>query len=67
MKMLEKDLDNDEISKAVDRFIRGERNRRLVKRNIIDGIHYEALAEEFGLSVSQVKRIIYDSMKMLQK
>lgn len=35
-----------------------ERNRALLHRRLFDGITYEALAEEFDLSVSQVKRII---------
>ena len=35
-----------------------KRNRELIYRKLFDGITYEALAEEFDLSVSQVKRII---------
>ena len=36
-----------------------ERNRAIAKRNLIDGIGFEKLAEEFGLSDRQVKRIVY--------
>ncbi len=43
----------------IDEWIRGERNRNIIKRRLIDGICFEPLAEEFDLSVSQVKNIIY--------
>ena len=51
-----------EIERAIDEWIVGrnaERNRAIMKRRLIDGICYEPLAEEFDLSVSQVKRIVY--------
>lgn len=53
-----------EIEHAIDEWIVGrnaERNRAILKRRLIDGICYEPLAEEFNLSVSQVKRIVYKS------
>lgn len=48
--------------RLIDEWIIGrhaERNRAILKRRLIDGIGYEALAEEFSLSVKQVKRIVY--------
>lgn len=36
-----------------------ERNRAILRRRLLDGICYEPLAEEFGLSVRQVKNIVY--------
>lgn len=51
-----------EIERAIDEWIVGrnaERNRAILKRRLIDGICYEPLAEEFGLSVRQVKNIVY--------
>lgn len=60
--MVRKDLiqlDNSEIERRIDERIRHERNRRILKRRLIDGICYEPLAEEFELSVIQVKRIVY--------
>lgn len=51
-----------EIEHAIDEWVVGrnaERNRAILKRRLIDGICYEPLAEEFDLSVSQVKRIVY--------
>lgn len=36
-----------------------ERDRKILHRRLVDGIVFEKLAEEFGLSVTQVKRIVY--------
>ena len=43
----------------IDEYIHSERDRKILKRRLIDGITYEGLAEEFDLSVTQIKRIIY--------
>lgn len=51
--------ENDVIELAIDKFIHNERNRKILKRRLIDGIRYEPLAEEFDLSVRQVKNIVY--------
>lgn len=56
---------NSEITEAINERIHSERDRALLKRRYIDGKTYEALAEEFMLSVSQVKRIIYKHEKNL--
>lgn len=50
---------NSQISHLIDEYIHSERDRALLKRRFIDGICYEPLAEEFDLSVVQVKRIVY--------
>jgi hypothetical protein len=60
--MVRKDLtqlDNSEIERRINERIHHERNRRILKRRLIDGICYEPLAEEFEMSVIQVKRIVY--------
>ena len=60
MKIEELDkLENPEIAELIDRFVRGERARAILKRQLIDEVPYEKLAEEFELSVSQFKRILY--------
>lgn len=51
--------DNQMIEAAIDRFIHNQRNRMILKRRLIDGICFEPLAEEFDLSVRQVKNIVY--------
>lgn len=43
------------------------RDRNLLKRRLIDGITFEALSEEFSLSVRQVKNIVYKNEKILFK
>lgn len=50
---------NSEINKVIDEYIHSERDRKILKRRYIDGIRLEPLAEEFDLSVTQIKNIIY--------
>lgn len=51
-----------ELDKLIDEWILGrnaERDRKILKRRLFDGVTYERLAEEFDLSVRQVKNIVY--------
>lgn len=50
---------NTEMARVINEYIHNERNRKILKRRYIDGITLEALAEEFDLSVKQIKNIIY--------
>lgn len=59
------DLDNVEISDAIDRYVRGERARAILKRRLIDEICIEPIAEEFDISVAQTKRIIMKAEEQL--
>jgi hypothetical protein len=52
-------LDNSEIERRIDERVHHERNRRILKRRLIDGICYEPLAEEFDMSVRQMKNVVY--------
>lgn len=52
------DYTNSRIRELIAEYVHNERNRKLLERRLIDGITFEKLAEEFELSVSQVKRII---------
>lgn len=54
-----------EVSLLIDEWIFNERNRHILKRRMLDGITYEKLAEEFDLSVQQVKSIVYKSQDIL--
>jgi DNA-directed RNA polymerase specialized sigma24 family protein len=49
----------------IDEWIFSERDRRILKRRLLDGICYEPLAEEFDLSVRQVKTIVYKQQKIV--
>ena len=64
------DLCRSEIENLIDEWIIGrnaERDRSILKRRLIDGITYEKLAEEFNLSVRQVKNVVYRSQEKLYK
>lgn len=67
IKMRYDDIPNSELNVCIDEWIKSERNRKILKRRLIDGICYEPLAEEFNLSVRQVKNIIYQSENVLFK
>ena len=53
------DMSRTEIEFLIDEWIHKERDRQILKRRLLDGICYEPLAEEFDLSVRQVKNIVY--------
>jgi DNA-directed RNA polymerase specialized sigma24 family protein len=55
------------IEGLIDEWIFSERDRKLLKRRLLDGITYENLAEEFDLSVRQVKAIVYKCEDKLYK
>lgn len=59
MKRQVPDLSRTEIEFLIDEWIHNERNREILKRRLLDEICYEPLAEEFDLSVRQVKSIVY--------
>lgn len=61
------ELSNSEISRLIDEWIHSERDRKILKRRLIDGICYEPLAEEFGISVRQMKTIVYKAEGKLFK
>lgn len=66
MKQL-KDRSRSEIEHEIDEWIFSERDRKILKRRLLDGICYEPLAEEFDLSVRQVKNIVYKAQDRLFK
>lgn len=64
----DRDLSRTEIEFAIDEWIIGknaERDRKVVRRRLIDGITFERLAEENELSVSQVKRIVWKGSEII--
>lgn len=59
MKLTDKtDLSRSEWEHLIDEWIFSERDRELLKRRLLDGICYEPLADEFDISVTQVKNIL---------
>lgn len=57
--MMFDDLSRSDIEYLIDEWIHSERDRLILKRRLLDGITYDKLAEEFDLSVRQVKSIVY--------
>lgn len=55
----ELNIPNSEVARLIDEWIRNERDRAILKRRLIDGICYEPLAEEFDLSTTRIKKIVY--------
>ena len=53
------DYTNSRVAEAINEYIHSERDRAILKRSLIDGICFEPLAEEFNMSVRQVKNIVY--------
>lgn len=53
------DYSNSEVAQMIDEYIHSERDRAILKRRLIDGICFEPLADEFQMSVRQVKNIVY--------
>ena len=62
-----REMSTSDISRLIDEWIHNERNRKILKRRLLDGIQYERLAEEFDLSVRQVKTIVYKNQTWLFK
>ena len=59
------DYTNSQIRALIDEYIHSERDRAILKRRLVDGICFEPLAEEFGMSDRQIKTIVYRSEKIL--
>ena len=53
------ELSRSQIEHLIDEWILSERDRAILKRRMIDGIYFDVLAEEFDLSVRQIKKIVY--------
>ena len=56
------DISRSEWENLIDQWIIGrnsERNRKMLKRRLLDGKTYERLAEEFDMSVQNVCSTIY--------
>ena len=56
------ELSRSQIDWLIDEWIIGanaERNRKILRRRLFDGITFERLAEEFDMSVRQIKDIVY--------
>lgn len=52
----------DDLERAIDSSIvaclHAERNRRIIKKRLIDGITVKELAKEFNLSIQSIEKIL---------
>lgn len=62
-----RDYSRTEIEATINEWILNEKHRAIMKRRLIDGICYEPLAEEFGMSVRQIQNIVYKSQEIIFK
>ena len=53
------EIPNDLLSDTIDRWIKGARNREIMKDRLIDAMTYERIAEKYDLSVRYVVSLIY--------
>ena len=59
-------IPNDRLAQEIDRWIKTERDRKLLRRRLIDGRTYDELSVEFFLSRRQVARIIARAKETLK-
>ena len=55
----------DELLEIIDQYIHHERNRKILKRKLLDGISYEDLAEEFNLTPRHCKTIVKECQSIV--
>lgn len=62
-----KEYTNSQIEHLIDEYIHSERDRRMLRRRLIDGLTFDQLAEESNYSVRQTKTIIYRAQEKVFK
>jgi len=60
-------ITNPMIETLIDNYVRGDINRAILKRRLIDLVTYEKLGEEFNYSTRQIKRKVYKAEEELFK
>ena len=58
-------ISNTDLSQLIDEWVKGERDRAIMKRRLIDCICFEPLAEEFSLSVQTTHKIVQKNLKII--
>lgn len=56
---------NSSAREAIEEYIHSARDREILEKRLIDGMTYERIAEEMGMSVRQIKNIIYRNKEIL--
>lgn len=67
MNLYKYNISRSEWEKLIDEWVFKERDRKMMKRRLLDGLTFEQLAEEFECSTQNVCRIIYKNIDYLSK
>lgn len=49
----------------IDQWIFNEKNRKIAKRKLIDGVSFEQISNEYLLSVNQAKNIVNNAIEVI--
>ena len=66
-KMNDVELSRSELDHLIEQWIFSQRDRAVIRRRMFDGVTFEQLSDEFGLSVRQTKNIVYKSKEKIYK
>lgn len=58
-------ISNTDLANLIDEWVKGERDRKILKRRLIDCVCFEPLAEEFNLSVRHTYEIVQKNLKII--
>lgn len=58
---------NSQMAELIDEYIHSERDRKILKRRLIDGKTFDELSAEFDLSPRHIKTIVYRQQERLFK
>ena len=53
------DYKNSDMAAAIAEYCHSERDRAILSRRYIDGVHFDDLASEFDMSVRGIQNLIY--------
>ena len=65
-----RDYSRTEIETAIDEWVVGknaQRNRKVLKSRLIDGLTFDELSEKYDMSVRQIQNIVYKTQEILFK
>lgn len=54
-----RDYSKTELTEAIEEWILNDKHRFIMRKRLIDGHTFEAIAEEVDMSPRQIKRIVY--------
>ena len=56
---------NSQAREAIAEHIHSSRDRAILEKRLIDGLTFERIAEDMGMSVRQIKNIVYKNEEIL--